>query len=283
MIQKNWLFCFILLFALVSCKNMNNKEQEKPVARVFDLYFYPSDLDRLIPDGVATEDSVRIARRLTEEWVREKLLLNRAEQYLSGEQMDVEKQIEEYRSSLLTFKYKQKLLSQNLDTIVSNEEIQSYYDLNSSNYILDNDVVKVNFVKVPIDAPQLNDVRRWYRSEQPEDLDNLEKYCINFASNYMIKGETWFRISSLFANIPLTVSNLPNYLNYTKNIEVNDSAFYYFIHIIDRVQEGQISPHFIVKDDIQSVIINKRKIKFIEDLENSVYNDGRAKNKVEIY
>jgi hypothetical protein len=262
---------------------MNNKEQEKPVARVFDLYFYPSDLDRLIPDGVATEDSVRIARRLTEEWVREKLLLNRAEQYLSGEQMDVEKQIEEYRSSLLTFKYKQKLLSQNLDTIVSNEEIQSYYDLNSSNYILDNDVVKVNFVKVPIDAPQLNDVRRWYRSEQPEDLDNLEKYCINFASNYMIKGETWFRISSLFANIPLTVSNLPNYLNYTKNIEVNDSAFYYFIHIIDRVQEGQISPHFIVKDDIQSVIINKRKIKFIEDLENSVYNDGRAKNKVEIY
>jgi len=283
MIQRGTVFCFIFLLALVSCNNMNKKAQEKPVARVFDLYFYPSDLDRLIPDGVDADDSARIARGLTEEWVREKLLLNRAEQYLSDEQKDVQKQIEEYRSSLLTFKYKQKLLSQNLDTIVSDEEIQSYYDLNSSNYILDNDVVRVNYVKLPSDAPQLSDVRRWYKSEQPEDLDNLEKYCISFASNYMIKGESWLRISSLFEPIPLKVTNLANYLTYNKNIEVNDSLFYYFVHIIDRIPEGQISPLYLVKEDIVSVIVNKRKIRFIEDLENSVYNDGRAKNKVEIY
>jgi len=283
MIQRGTVFCFIFLLALVSCNNMNKKAQEKPVARVFDLYFYPSDLDRLIPDGVDADDSARIARRLTEEWVREKLLLNRAEQYLSVEQKDVQKQIEEYRSSLLTFKYKQKLLSQNLDTIVSDEEIQTYYDLNSSNYILDNDVVRVNYVKLPSDAPQLSDVRRWYKSEQPEDLDNLEKYCISFASNYMIKGESWLRISSLFEPIPLKVTNLANYLTYNKNIEVNDSLFYYFVHIIDRIPEGQVSPLYLVKEDIVSVIVNKRKIRFIEDLENSVYNDGRAKNKVEIY
>jgi hypothetical protein len=49
------------------------------------------------------------------------------------------------------------------------------------------------------------------------------------------------------------------------------------------VQEGQVAPLELVKDDIRSVIINKRKITFIEDLENSVYKDGRAKNKVEIY
>jgi len=91
---------FIFLLALVSCNNMNKKAQEKPVARVFDLYFYPSDLDRLIPDGVDADDSARIARRLTEEWVREKLLLNRAEQYLSVEQKDVQKQIEESNKDL---------------------------------------------------------------------------------------------------------------------------------------------------------------------------------------
>lgn len=282
MIRLTGLIIVFSLF-LFSCKNMNKQVQEEPVARVFDSYFYPSDLDRLIPDGVSTDDSTRIARRLIEEWVREKLLLNRAEQYLSAEQKDVDKQIDEYRSSLLTFKYKQKLLSQNLDTLVKPEELEEYYNLNSSNYILDTDVVKVNYVKVPVDAPQITDVRRWYKSEEPEDLDNLEKFCISFASNYMIKGDKWLKTNNLFDATPLKVSNLSNYLNYTKNIELNDSTYYYFIHIIERIQEGQIAPLSLVEEDIQSVIINKRKIKFIEDLETSVYNDGRAKNKVEIY
>ena len=283
MIKTTGFFIFLFCLLLISCKNMNNQEQEKPVARVFDSYFYPADIDRLIPDGVPTDDSSRIARRLIEEWVREKLLLNRAEQYLSVDQKNVEKQIDEYRSSLITFKYKQILLSQNLDTLVKEEELNEYYNLNSSNYILDSDVVKVNYVKVPVDAPQISDVRRWYRSEEAEDLDNLEKFCISFASNYMIKGDNWLKTNSLFEATPLNVSNLSNYLNYTKNIELNDSTYYYFIHIIERIQEGQIAPLSLVKEDIQSVIINKRKIKFIEDLETSVYNDGRAKNKVEIY
>jgi hypothetical protein len=283
MIQKSYFFSIIFIFALASCNKMNKSVAEKPVARVYDMYLYPIDLDRHIPEGVSQEDSIRIARRLTEEWVREKLLLNRAEQYLSDEQKDVKTQLEEYRSSLLTFKYKQKLLAQNLDTIVKEEEMQTYYDSNSSNYILDNDVVKVNYVKVPINSPQISDVRRWYRSEQPEDLDNLEKYCINYASNYMIHGETWFRFINLIEATPLKVDNPSNYLKTNKNIEISDTSYFYFIHIIDRVQEGQVAPLELVKDDIISVIINKRKIKFIEDLENSVYNDGLAKNKVEIY
>jgi hypothetical protein len=283
MFQKGLILCFILFIVLGSCKKMSNSQQEKPVARVFDLYLYPSEIDRRIPEGLSPEDSMRISRRLVEEWVREKLLLNRAEQYLSEDQKDVEMQMDEYRSSLLTFKYKQKLLSQNLDTVVNEEELQSYYALNSSNYILDSDVVKVNFVKVPINAVQINDVRRWYRSAEPEDLDNLEKYCINNASNYMINGENWVRFANLMDATPMKIDNIKNYLNYNKNIEINDSSFYYFIHIIDRVQEGQVAPIDLVKDDIASVIINKRKIKFIEDLETSVYNDGRTKNNVEIY
>jgi hypothetical protein len=268
---------------LASCNKLNNKVQEKPVARVYNTYLYPSDIRKRMPEGLLPEDSIRIARRIIEERVREKLLLISAEQYLSEEQKDVEKQIEEYRSSLLTFKYKQKLLSQNLDTIVNDEELQSYYDQNPSNYILDADVVKVNYVKVSTDAPQISDVRRWYKSEQPEYLDKLEKYCATYASNYMIHGDQWLSFGNLIDATPLKLTNPENYLNYNKNIEINDSSFYYFIHIIDRVQEGQVSPLSLIKDDIKSVIINKRKIRFMEDLENSIYQDSRAKNKVEIY
>ncbi len=283
MIRTFLLLCCVIVIGLTSCMNSNKSGQEKPVARVNDIYLYPSDLNNRIPKGISAEDSSRTARRLIEEWVREKLLLSRAEQYLSADQKDVEKQLEEYRSSLLTFIYKQKLLSQNLDTLVTDQELQSYYDENASNYILDADVVKVNYIKVPVDAPQMNDVKRWYKSELPEDLDNLEKYCISYASNYMIHGEKWYRFVNLIDATPLKVTNPGTYLNSNKNIEISDSSFFYFIHIIDRVREGQVAPLNFIKDDIRSVIINKRKIMFMEDLENSVYKDGRAKNKVEIY
>lgn len=283
MLQKSLLAILILFLPFSSCRNMRNARQEKPVARAMDLYLYPSDLSRLIPAGISAEDSSRIARRIIEEWVREKLMVNRAEVYLSDEQKDVKNQLEEYRSSLLTFKYKQKLLSQNLDTIVKDEELLSYYSLNSSNYILDKDYVKVNYIKVPVDAPQLSDVRNWYKSDRPEDLDNLEKYCISYASNYMINGEKWMPFINLISATPLVVENPKNYLNFNKNIEVKDSVSQYFIHILDRVEEGQVAPLELVKEDIRSVILNKRKITFLEDLENTVYNDGIAKKKVEIY
>jgi hypothetical protein len=280
---KSLLTCLLIPAALVSCRNFGKSSQEKPVAKVYDLYLYPSDLADRIPDGVSLDDSTRLARRLTDEWIREKLLLTRAEQSLSAEQKDVNKQLEEYRSSLLIFKYKQKLLSQNLDTVVSEQELQTYYNENSSNYILDGDVVKVTYVKVPLTSPQLWDVRRWYRSDLPEDQDNLEKYCINFAVNYMINSEQWFKFSSLIDATPFRVSNAESYLNYNRNIETSDSAYWYFIHILSRVPEGQVAPIELVRDNIRSVIINKRKIRFMAELENSVYQDGRSKNKVEIY
>ena len=273
---------FILLSA-ISCGKLPKKPVEKPLAKVYDTYLYPSDLEGKIPTGITSADSIHITRRLIEEWTRERVMLKRAEQYLSFDQKNVDKQIEEYRLSLLTFKYKQILLAQNLDTVITVEEMQKYYENYSSNYILDADIVKVTFVKVPLIAPQLNEVRQWYRSNNIEDIDLLEKYCLNYADRYIIKDNKWYKFNELIEGLPLRVDNPGRFLNYTTNIDVRDSIFNYFIHIYERIPESQISPFELVKDDIRTVILNKRKIEFIQDLENSVYKDGLSRNQVEIY
>jgi hypothetical protein len=283
MAGKYKILSFIFIFALVTCGKLPKKSEEHPLAKVYDSYLYPSDLKGDIPTGISSEDSIHIARRLIEEWARERLLLKRAEQYLSYDQKNVDKQIEEYRLSLLTFKYKQILLAQNLDTIIKNEELQKYYEEYSSNYILDADVVKVTFVKVPLTAPQLNEVRQWYRSNNIEDLDKLEKYCLNYAERYIIKGEKWFKFTELIEGLPLKIDNPGRYLDYTTNIDVKDSVYNFFIHIYERIPESQVSPIDLVRNNIRSVILNKRKIEFIQDLENSIYKDGLSRNQVEIY
>lgn len=276
-------FIILIILFLYSCAQLKQKPAEKPVARVYDLYLYPSDLAENIPAGISDEDSIRIARRLIEEWARERLLLKRAEQYLSIDEKNIEKQIEEYRLTLLTFKYKQDLLKQNLDTVVTSEEIENYYQQYSSNYILDSDVVKVNYIKIAITAPQLDQLRRWYRSNNIEDLDQLEKYCQRYAEKYIINGNEWIKFIDLIEELPVKVNNPGRFLSYTTNIDVSDSVYNYLIHINDRIPEGQVSPLEMVRNNIRSVILNKRKIEYIQNLENTVFKDGLSKNEVEIF
>lgn len=283
MTRKYSILSIIFIFTVVSCERLPKKSEELPLAKVYELYLYPSDLKGKIPEGISSEDSIHISRRLIEEWSRERLMLKRAEQYLSFDQKNVDNQIEDYRLSLLTFKYKQILLAQNLDTIITGKEMQKYYEDNSSNYILNADVVKVTYVKVPVTAPQVNEVRQWYRSNNVENLDKLEKYCITYADHYIIKGENWIKFTDLIEGLPLKVDNPGKYLNYTTNIDISDSVFNYFIHINERIPERQVSPIELVRNNIRTVILNKRKIEFIQDLENSIYNDGLSRKQVEIY
>lgn len=277
------LILFLWLFTALACNRVNQSTQESPVARVNNSYLYPSDLSDHIQKGLSPDDSVKTAKRLIEEWARNELLLKQAEINLPEDEKDVHKQVEEYRTSLLIFKYKQKLLASNLDTIIPEKEIESYYGENSSNYILSSDVVKVTYVKVPLNSPDIAKIRRLYRSEKETDLKALEDYCQTYGQDCIINGNQWIKFNELIRETPLKIDNPGRYLNYNHNIESSDSLYYHFIHIIDRIPEGQVAPLQMVKDNIRSVLMNKRKIEYIQDLENSVYKEGLSRNQVEIY
>lgn len=270
-------------FAFISCSKKKDVNAEEPVARVLDQYLYPSDLDGLIPSGISKDDSVRISRRLIEEWSRNKLLLYQAEINLPADQKDVNKQVEEYRSSLLIYKYKQLLLNQNLDNSITDDEIKDYYSENFSNYILDADLVQVNYIKVPLSAPQIPQVRLWYRSDREDYMEKLREYASEYAASYSIGDTSWTYFSDLSKQVPINIENPSRYLNYNKNLEARDSMYYHFVRIKKRLAEGEVKPLVLVADDIKSVLLNKRKIEFIQDLENTVYKEGKSRNQVEIY
>ena len=280
---KFYISILIPLLFFGSCVKTNRDNNENPIARVHDQYLYPSDLSNLIPSGLLLEDSVRIARRLVEEWTQDRLLLYQAELHLSEEQKNIEKQVEEYRSSLLTFRYKQLLLQENLDDNISDQEIENYYSENLSNYVLESDLVQVNYFKIPASAPQIPQVRIWYRSNREDYKNNLKEYAKNYATHYSIGDSTWIYFNDLVQRTPLKIEDTERYLNYNRNIEASDSSYHHFIRIINRLKEGDIKPLELVKDNIKSVLLNKRKIEYIQDLENTVYKDGISRNQVEIY
>lgn len=273
----------LLLVLGQACSLFTEEEQEEPVARVFEKYLYPSDLEKVIPDGTNEQDSTLLAKRYTETWVKDMLMQHRAEEALTEEQMDFESQIAEYHRSLLIFTYRQNLLQQKMDTLVSENEINSYYDENSRNFVLDNNVIKGTFIKVPLSAPDLDQLSRWSWSNREQDLDQMEKYCMSYAEKYNDFNDTWVDFSTIKDQLPVRISDPVRYLNSYRNINTSDSLYRYLVHISEYLTEGDVAPVELVKEDITNIILNKRKIQFIKDLEHQVYSEGVSRNQFEIY
>ena len=273
----------LLLLLLQGCSLFQEQNQEEPVARVLEQYLYPSDLEKVIPSGTNPQDSMLLAKRYIETWVKDLLMQHRAEEALTEEQMDFEAQIKEYHRSLLIYTYRQKLLQQKMDTVVSEQEINSYYEENSKNFMLSENVIKGTFIKVPLSAPNLDQLSRWSWSNREQDLDQMEKYCITYAEKYNDFNDTWIDFLSIKEQLPVRISDPVRYLNSYRNINTSDSMFRYLVHISDYLTEGEVAPVELVSEDITNIILNKRKIEFIKNLEHRVYTDGVNRNQFEIY
>jgi len=279
--RKLIILIFILFFT--HCSDFNRKKGEEPVARVFDEYLYPRDIQDILPSSFSQSDSVIVARDFIEKWVKQQLLLAKAELNLTDTEKNVDKQIENYRTSLLIYKYEQSLIKEKLDTFVSQKEIADYYNANSSNFLLNANLVKALFLKVPRTSPEIWKARRWYRSENEEDIKKLEDYCYQYATKYDYFNDNWIYFSEIEKILPIKIDNPESYLKYRKFIEIKDSTYYYFVNIKDYRLVGTVSPLETVRENIRNIIFNKRKIRLIKELESEIYNDALNRNNFTIY
>lgn len=273
----------VILAAALDCKNFEARNVEKPIARVGEVYLYPSQISELFPSKIKQNDSLLILNNQVDKWVRKQLLLQKAELNLTEEQKDVSGQIDEYRTSLLIFKYEQSLILQKLDTIITQEEIEAYYNENQSNFILDRNLVKALFIKLPRNAPNVEQFRRLYTSEKEEDVQQLESYCYQYATKFDFFDDDWVNFTRIQAELPQRVWSPEKSLKWYKRIEQKDSTYNYFVYISDKRVEGDTAPIEYVSDNIKSVILNKRKVKFLTDMENDIFNDAMSKGEFTIY
>jgi len=277
--------CVIMLIILLSsCLGIEPNKQENPLARVEDMYFYPSDLPNIFHGAISAEDSAEIAKTYIHKWIKNKLLLQKAELNIPiKKQRIVLKRLEDTRASLMIYEYQRQIINQKLDTIISQNEINEFYNQHFNNFFLDQNIIKTLFVQLPINSPNIPNVRQWYRSNNSEDLTKLEGYCYQYATKYDYFNENWIPFDLLLNIIPVSVSNQQSYLKYNQYIEASDSLYLYFANIRDFRVEGSNAPVEYINDNIKSIILNNRKIKFLKEIENNIYYDGLSRNKFEIY
>ncbi len=281
--KENILYGFAFLLILSACSVKNGTESGNILAKVGDYYLYEIDLKGAIPESVNTKDSLTIARNYINTWVREQLLLYQAEKNLTENQMNFDKQIETYRKSLIIYQYESLLIKQQLDTEVSEEEIEEYYEKNKNNFELKKNIVKANYAILDIDSPYNSKIESLMRSDNMNLIDSLETYCELYARNYLINDDQWISFDELLNIIPIKTYNQEAFLKNNRFVKLEENNFKYFIKFIEFNIKEEISPLSFERENIISIILNKRKIELINKMHNQLFEDALNSDIVEIY
>jgi hypothetical protein len=277
---KNSLFFILLL--LTSCSYLH-KEDDRPLARVDDDYLFESDLAGMVAPGTSATDSLNLTRNYIDSWIKKKILIHQAEKNLTEGQLNFSRELEDYRNSLVVFAYENMLVDQRLDTIVSDDEIESYYQENQNNFLLKNNIVRLSYVILPLDSKHTKQVRRHFFSDNPDDKEKLADLCDKYSIQYFIDDQTWLIFDDVMKAIPIQTYNQEEFLRFRRTFEMQDSLYLYMTKFYDFKVKESTSPLQFEKERIKSIILNKRKLTLLNTMRQDVYDEALQKNTIEIY
>ena len=269
--------------AFNACINVTQQSNENVLARVFDDYLYESDLKEIVPEGTNVKDSIAIVRNYVNSWITEKLELSKAHRNLLEEDMQFEKQLEEYRNSLIIYQYESKLVSQTLDTTVGDSEIEEYYNKNIENFQLKDNIVKAYYARFKQDNPNIPKIRKFFYSSKPDARDSLEVYIEKYSNLYFLDDETWILFDDLLKFVPIETYNEEAYLQNHRKIELKVDPHVYLVGITDFKIKESVSPLSFEQGKIRQIIINKRKLEIINRMRTEIFQAAQQHNDFEIY
>ena len=275
--QQTFLIIAFLTFT-VSCFNSNNKQI---IASVNEKDLLLSEVLKEMPK--ATEDSTFFIERYMNLWIRKQLMIYHSEINLSSDLLNYEAQIADYRSSLLIYAYQQELINQNFDTSVTANEISNYYNQYREEFKLVKNIFIGRYIVVDKSAPKSKKLKKWYKSNKPDDIESLTDYCHQFAKEYYLSDSSWQYFSSINNKLPKFITEEEYFLENTKGVWFEDQQYRHYIYIKNYQIKGSISPLALEREKIRNVLLNKNKIQYLKQLEDELYQNALALKKIKIY
>ena len=267
---------------LLQCSK-NEVSEDKIIAQVGEKKLFGSELSQIIPKNTEQEDSTLLANDYVRKWVKQELLIQKANENLTLEQKNLTRELEDYRNSLIIYKYKNELMNQQMDTVVTREQIEQYYNANPDNFKLNSNIVKAIFIKIPIDLAKTSFIKDLVDDNSEEGKNSLREYCLQYAKSFDFSNENWVNFEIVKNNIPVEITDEEQFLARNNQIELKDSNYYYLVTIQDYKLLNELAPIEYVERNIKNLILNKRKIDFLKQVEENIYKEGVRQNKFKIY
>jgi hypothetical protein len=271
------------LLLLASCDFFQKKTKEVVVAECYGKYLYESDLIGIVPAGTSIMDSIQSVSTFIDSWIRRQVLIHQAENNLEKEELAFQKQIEEYRNSLVIYTYESQLINQKLDTIVSEDEIADYYEQHKEDFQLRNTMVKAAYVILDEGCPHKETFQKLLSDPDTLLLQNIDVLATYYAVKNYLDVDHWMRLDELTSLIPIEIFNAESFLKKTKYVCFEMNEFTYIVRFVDYLLEESTSPLEMERDNIKSVILAHRKQALLEKMKTSLYNKAKREHAFEVY
>ena len=253
------------------------------VARVGEHRLMRSELTAFIPAGVSSEDSLALAQSYIKSWAEELIFLDMAEKHLSAEEKDVTKDLEDYRRTLLKYRYEERYINDRLDTLISDEEVRAYYREHMDKFLVDRPLLKVRYMIIPADSRSLKTIKELMSSDDAMDAIAADSLAFTAALRYVDSSDAWMDAIILARELGTDEVSMMSALR-NRTIELKgDDGLLRVAFVVDMVQKGNPAPLDYCEERIKDILLSARKHELVGGLERDLLNDALAKGKFVIY
>ena len=280
----------LLVLAVSSCQAVHRASDtvavlfgDEVVARVGDHKLFRSELAGYIPAGASSEDSLALAQQYIHSWAEELLFLDMAEAQLSKEEKNVDKELEEYRRTLLKYRYEERYINERLDTLITDAEVRNYYEAHADRFTLARPLLKTRYMVIPADSRSLKTIKGLMGSDDAMDAIAADSLAFTAAVRYADSSDSWMDALLLARELGTDEESMMKALK-NKFIEFKgDDGNLRVAYVVELVKKGEPAPLEYCADRIRDIILSARKHELVSGLEQELLNDARNKEKFVIY
>ena len=283
--MKKVSIAFLTLLIFNACNYFKMQEEDEGdtseiVAVVKTEKLYKKDLVSILPEDISREDSIILVRSFINNWAIKQILLQKAESNNSLEEVnEIEALVKDYRESLLINNYKEMLIKQQLDTVIKDSEIEEFYLKSKENFKLNEELVKIKYLHFDKKVINKNELVKLFESEKIEDLEKLEKQQLSF-KHFQFTDSVWTQLDKVLLKLPFSKDIM---LKKTKLLQKQDSLGLYLVAIKGVLLRNDTAPLSYIKPTIKQMILHKRKIELIKDIEKILVRDATKNNNFKVY
>jgi hypothetical protein len=275
----------LFLIGLFSCKGKDAQSADpgKLLAEAAGQQLHEADIDPgLVPPGVSSLDSAHIMDVYIENWVRKQLLLAQAQAYASDNQ-EIDRLVKEYYNSLIIQQYENALVREKLDSNITVQEYQDYYEQHKGQYLIEDTYVRAYFVKVANNTPGLSDLRAVWLPGVRLDYNKIFVFCNanRGSTDFLLEENKWVMLDILKQKLPADVVS-PGVLK-GDDLIVSDDNHTYFMRIFEYAEAGTIAPISFVMKDIRDILLYQRRSALIEQVTKELYQKAQQEGNLKIH
>ncbi|WP_117884096.1 peptidyl-prolyl cis-trans isomerase [Aureibaculum luteum] len=271
----------VVALAIFSCKRSEN--EGKPVAKVYENVLYEKDLNELLPDNISKEDSLIFVKNYINKWAREQLLVQKAKINLHEEKEHINTLVNQYHQDLLINKYKEAVVKQELDTLVTEEDIERFYGDNTEIFKLNEALVKFRYIFFDEKINNAKEFISLFKDDKHDSDIKIMKQELQLKS-HNLNDSIWIKYDDVLKNASFLKSYDKNdFLKKNKFIHKEDSIGVYLVEIKDVLLRNDTAPMSYAIPTIKQMLLHKRKLELLKKIEETLTEDAIKNKEFQIY